>query len=39
MLVDHVGFQTTADFYLDEAASKLYVPNTPAGTVLIVSTK
>jgi sugar lactone lactonase YvrE len=37
-LIDHVGFQTTADFYLDEAAHKLYVPNTPAGAIIILST-
>jgi sugar lactone lactonase YvrE len=39
VLIDHVGFQTTADFYLDEKAKKLYVPNTPAGTVMILSTE
>ncbi len=39
VLIDHVGFQTTADFYLDEAAHKLYVPNTPAGAVIILSTE
>jgi sugar lactone lactonase YvrE len=38
-LISGLGFQTTADFYLDEPAQKLYVPNTPAGTVLIVSTQ
>jgi sugar lactone lactonase YvrE len=36
VLVDHVGFQTTADFYLDEAAGKLYVPNTPAGAIMVL---
>ena len=36
VLVDHVGFQTTADFYLDEAAGKLYVPNTPAGSIMVL---
>jgi sugar lactone lactonase YvrE len=39
VLIDHVGFQTTADFYLDEPAKKLYVPNTPAGTIMIVPTE
>jgi gluconolactonase len=39
VLVDHVGFQTTADFALDEEAGKLYVPNTPTGTVMILSTQ
>jgi sugar lactone lactonase YvrE len=39
VLVDHVGFQTTADFYLDEAAKKLYVPNTVTGSVMIVPTE
>jgi sugar lactone lactonase YvrE len=38
-LVSGQGFQTTADFYLDEAAGKLYVPNTATGAVLIVPTK
>jgi DNA-binding beta-propeller fold protein YncE len=37
VLVDHVGFQTTADMALDEAAGKLYVPNTPAGTIMVLS--
>jgi len=37
-LARDVGFQTTADLYLDEKANLLYVPNTPAGTVMIVST-
>jgi sugar lactone lactonase YvrE len=39
VLIDHVGFQTTADFYLDEAAHKLYVPNTATGMVMIVPTE
>jgi len=39
VLIDHVSFQTTADFALDETAGKLYVPNTPAGTVMILSTQ
>jgi sugar lactone lactonase YvrE len=38
-LISGQGFQTTADFYLDEPAQKLYVPQTAAGTVLIVSTQ
>ena len=36
-LVSGVGFQTTADFYLDERARQLYVPNTAAGTVLVIA--
>jgi sugar lactone lactonase YvrE len=39
MLLGGVGFQTTADFYLDEHAHLLYVPNTPAGTIIILSTE
>jgi sugar lactone lactonase YvrE len=39
VLIDHVGFQTTADFYLDEPAKKLYVPNTAAGTIMVVPTE
>jgi sugar lactone lactonase YvrE len=35
-LADHVGFQTTADLYLDEAAKKLYVPNTATGEILVL---
>ena len=38
VLVDHVGFQTTADFALDEAAGKLYVPNTALGTIMVLTT-
>jgi sugar lactone lactonase YvrE len=38
-LIGDVGFQTTADFYLDEPVKRLYVPNTATGTVLIVSTE
>ncbi len=37
-LARDVGFQTTADFYLDQKANLLYVPNTPAGTVMVVTT-
>jgi sugar lactone lactonase YvrE len=39
MLLDHVGFQTTADFYLDEDAGKLYVPNTATGAIMVVPTE
>jgi sugar lactone lactonase YvrE len=35
-LADHVGFQTTADLYLDDAAKKLYVPNTATGEILVL---
>jgi sugar lactone lactonase YvrE len=38
-LISGIGFQTTADFYLDEAAKRLYVPNTATGSVLIVPTE
>jgi sugar lactone lactonase YvrE len=38
-LVMGVGFQTVADFYLDERARQLYVPNTAAGTVMVISTE
>jgi sugar lactone lactonase YvrE len=38
-LIGDQGFQTTADFYLDEPAHRLYVPHTVAGTVLVVSTQ
>jgi sugar lactone lactonase YvrE len=38
-LISGQGFQTTADFYLDQPANKLYVPQTAAGTVLIVPTQ
>ena len=34
-----VGFQTTADFYLDERARQLYVPNTPGGHIIVLSTE
>jgi DNA-binding beta-propeller fold protein YncE len=37
VLVDHVGFQTTADMAVDEDAGKVYVPNTATGTVMILS--
>ncbi len=37
-LISGVGFQTTADFYLDEPTKLLYVPNTAAGTILVVAT-
>ena len=33
------GFQSLADPYLDEAAHKLYVPNTATGAVMIVPTE
>jgi sugar lactone lactonase YvrE len=39
MLLGGQGFQTTADPYLDEAAHKLYVPNTATGSILIVPTE
>ena len=39
VLVDHVGFQTTADFALDEAAGLLYVANTRDGTIMVISTQ
>jgi len=38
-LLGDVGFQTTADLYLDEAAQQLYVSNTGNGTVIVLSTK
>jgi hypothetical protein len=38
-LITGVGFQTTADFYLDEPAQRLYVPNTPAGTIMVLATQ
>jgi sugar lactone lactonase YvrE len=38
VLLNEVGFQTTADFALDEKAKKLYVPNTAAGTIVVVPT-
>jgi sugar lactone lactonase YvrE len=38
-LLKDVGFQTTADFYLDEKAKQLYVPNTFAGTIIVLSTE
>jgi sugar lactone lactonase YvrE len=38
-LISDVGFQTTADFYLDEPAKRLYVPNTATGTILVVPTE
>ena len=38
-LITDVGFQTTADFYLDERAKLLYVPNTAAGTIMVISTE
>jgi hypothetical protein len=37
-LISGVGFQTTADFYLDEPAHRLYVPNTATGAVMVIST-
>jgi sugar lactone lactonase YvrE len=39
VLLKDVGFQTTADFYLDEKAKQLYVPNTFAGTIIVLSTE
>jgi sugar lactone lactonase YvrE len=39
MLLGGVGFQSTADFYIDEAAHQLYVPDTLHGTVIILSTE
>jgi sugar lactone lactonase YvrE len=38
-LISGVGFQTTADFYLDEPVRRLYVPNTATGSVLVISTE
>jgi len=38
-LARDVGFQTLADFFLDERAKQLYVPNTAAGTILVISTE
>ena len=38
-LLKDVGFQTTADFYLDERARQLYVPNTPGGHIIVLSTE
>jgi len=38
-LISGVGFQTTADFYLDEPTKLLYVPNTAAGTILVIATE
>jgi sugar lactone lactonase YvrE len=38
-LIGGIGFQTTADFYLDEPAKRLYVPNTATGSVLVVATE
>ena len=32
-------FQTLADFYLDERAKKLYIPHTPLGVILVLSTE
>jgi sugar lactone lactonase YvrE len=39
VLVNEAGFQTTADLTLDEKAKKLYVPNTAAGTIMVVGTE
>src|SRR6185295_1483772 len=33
-LISGIGFQTTADFFLDEKAKRLYVPNTVTGSIL-----
>jgi sugar lactone lactonase YvrE len=38
-LISGIGFQTTADFYLDEPAKLLYVPNTVTGSILVVATE
>ena len=38
-LLKDVGFQTTADFYLDEPAGLLYVPNTPGGHIIVLPTE
>jgi hypothetical protein len=32
------GFQSVADFYLDEPAQRLYVPKTPTHQILVIST-
>jgi sugar lactone lactonase YvrE len=39
VLLQDVGRQTTADFYLDERAKRLLVPDTLHGTVIVVSTQ
>jgi sugar lactone lactonase YvrE len=39
VLLNEAGFQTTADLTLDEKAKKLYVPNTAAGTIMVVGTE
>jgi sugar lactone lactonase YvrE len=37
VLLQDVGFQTTADFFLDEKGKRLLVPDTLHGTIIIVS--
>jgi sugar lactone lactonase YvrE len=39
VLLNEAGFQTTADLALDEKAKKLYVPNTAAGTIMVLPTE
>ena len=39
VLLKDVGRSSTADFYLDEAANRLLVPDTAHGTVIVVPTK
>jgi len=39
VLIDHVGRQSTADFYLDEKAKQLLVPDTLHGTVIVLPTE
>ena len=39
VLLDGMGFQSTADFYLDERAHQLLLANTQAGTVIVLGTE
>ena len=39
VLIDGVGRQSTADFYLDEKAGVLLVPDTAHGTVIVLPTQ
>jgi sugar lactone lactonase YvrE len=39
LLLDGMGFQSTADFYLDEGAHQLLLANTQAGTVIVLGTE
>jgi sugar lactone lactonase YvrE len=39
LLLDGMGFQSTADFYLDEHAHQLLIANTLAGTVIVLGTE